>query len=84
MTLPAGGADKLYVKVSAGTGNKLYSFGLNQQWVGFSGTENAPAAYTGTVTIGTTNYVSPTFNAAGALNNLAPNQPLYTWTAKAN
>lgn len=85
VTLPAGGEDKLYVKVKAGTGNKLYSFSRNQQWVGFSGTEEAPAAYSpGFVTIAGAKYVSPTFGADGSLNSLGSNLPLYTWTAKAN
>jgi hypothetical protein len=83
-TLPSGGEDKLYVKVSAGTGNKLYSFSRNQQWVGFSGTENAPAAYTGTVSISGASYVSPGFNAAGDVVQPTGTVGLYTWTAKAN
>ena len=84
VTLPAGGEDKLYVKVAAGTGNKLYSFSRNQQWVGFSGTEDDPEVYGGTVTIGDPNYVSPKFDTDGSLKSLGTDLPLYTWTAKAN
>jgi hypothetical protein len=84
VTLPSGGENKLYVKVAAGTGNKLYSFSRNQQWVGFSGTEENPALYNGIVTIGWSNYVSPTFNASGDVVQPTGTVGLYTWTAKAN
>lgn len=90
-TLPAGGEGKLYVSVTAGTGNKLWSWSRNQQWIGFSAAEAAPGTAIGTVTIGKSatenyDYVTPTFNAAsGALDDLAEGKTaLYTWTAKAN
>lgn len=83
-TLPTGGSSKLYIKVNGSSGAILYNYGYNQQWVGFSGTEVSPWAYPGTVTIAGAAYKSPTFGADGSLNNLFPNLPLYTWTAKAN
>lgn len=89
-TLPAGAEGELYVSVSAGTGNKLWSWSRNQQWIGFSASEAAPGTGIGTVTIGKTsstnyNYVTPTFKADGTLNDLATGATaLYTWTAKAN
>ncbi len=89
-TLPAGGEGKLYVSVSAGTGNKLWSWSRNQQWIGFSASETAPGTAIGTVTIGktaTTNYtyVTPQFDTDGTLSDLGDDETaLYTWTAKAN
>lgn len=76
---------KLYISVPTAGGARLYSYAKNQNWVGFCGTENTPAAYTGTVFVGTTQYVSPTFNATtGAVSVAAGKTGLYTWTAKAN
>lgn len=89
-TLPAGGEGELYVSVTAGTGNKLWSWSRNQQWIGFSAAEAEPDKAIGTVTIGKSatefdEYVTPQFKTDGTLEDLDPGKKaLYTWTAKAN
>lgn len=89
-TLPAGGEGKLYVSVNAGTGNKLWSWSRNQQWIGFSATEDDPDKAIGTVTIGKSatenyDYLTPEFDTDGSLKKLGTGKTaLYTWTAKAN
>lgn len=86
ITVPAGKDGRNYVALGSGAGQTLWSYAKGQEWIGFSGAEDAPGLTNtaNTIKIGNVNYSVPQV-AAGATSFtalIAPVKPLYIWTQK--
>ena len=83
ITVPAGKTGKTFVALgSAGSGQTQYMYSAGQPWIGFCGTEAAPAPVLGAISIDGKAYVVPTVVGTAFKLDNAPALNLYNWVKK--